>query len=317
MLEISNIEANLNFDLGEIKDLKVAFVGDVHLWHSVPSSRKDNYPETMLSKLEFIFKKNYDIIFFLGDIFHTPIVSQFYLNRVIELFETYPDVMKFEIVGNHDLMYNNPKHLRKCSLFNLHVSGVCSLFEIVKVKSGDDNLYFHATLLDAFKNPHPVEGGKNFLLGHYFYEFDHEDYVLKATDVPKDFNYVILGHDHCIYPPLEQENFIVLRPGGLSRNTSLKYNVVREVGYYEYINNKFEWVSVPVEKDVFVYERVNKLKTQDKNEAKGINELAKYVEQFQKDGSKTKVEIREVLKSLEDRTEIVAYLFKVFELVGL
>ena len=67
---------------------KVMFVGDTHFSPRTPVSRKDDYPETLLSKLNSLRSMCIDLdiktVVFLGDLINT---SQMNMEYFIKLYE--------------------------------------------------------------------------------------------------------------------------------------------------------------------------------------------------------------------------------------
>ncbi|MEZ6095108.1 MAG: metallophosphoesterase [Pirellulaceae bacterium] len=81
----------------------VIFVGDPHLESRQPGFRKDNYPQTILGKLEWIFQyaqENNYLPVFLGDWFERPRDNPNWLiSRLLDLLNAN---LAFTIYGNHD-----------------------------------------------------------------------------------------------------------------------------------------------------------------------------------------------------------------------
>jgi hypothetical protein len=81
----------------------VVFIGDPHIEARQPGFRKDNYPEAILRKLEWVFgyaRTGRLLPIFLGDLFERPRDNPNRLiNRMLDLFN---EQLSFTIFGNHD-----------------------------------------------------------------------------------------------------------------------------------------------------------------------------------------------------------------------
>ena len=71
-----------------------------------PLTRKDNYNESILKKLEWIFnfaKKNNCIVLHGGDLFDKPNISLTDLIPLVNLFRKYNDLQIYSIRGNEGM----------------------------------------------------------------------------------------------------------------------------------------------------------------------------------------------------------------------
>ncbi len=65
--------------------LSINFVGDPHLTPYTPASRKDDYPQTIISKYNKIQECSpSEIQVLLGDVFHKPVLPLKYVNLVAD-----------------------------------------------------------------------------------------------------------------------------------------------------------------------------------------------------------------------------------------
>lgn len=113
--------------------IRILTFTDVHLADSGPSSRKDDYLETMLNKLEQVkfwgIEKKCDLALCAGDIFHikTPTKNSHYLvSQAISLFKSFPFPI-YAIPGNHDLRQDNNSTLLRQPFYTLLKSGAIDL----------------------------------------------------------------------------------------------------------------------------------------------------------------------------------------------
>ena len=122
--------------VGQLKELnvfRILTLADIHISDQGPISRKDNYKETILNKLEQVKDLcetlRIDLVLISGDIFHikTPTKnSHFLVSQLITLFKSYPCPI-YTIFGNHDLRHNNIQTLINQPLNTLLKSGACNL----------------------------------------------------------------------------------------------------------------------------------------------------------------------------------------------
>lgn len=89
-----------------IKTNKIAFVGDMHLDSTTPSSRVDDYADASLNKLynlkNICVLKGIKLVILLGDVFNKHDQSNQYLNKVMKAFKSFKDenITVMSITGN-------------------------------------------------------------------------------------------------------------------------------------------------------------------------------------------------------------------------
>ena len=99
----------------------LTIISDLHLRHTNPISRSDNYAETCLRKLEQVVafcNTRGSTLLIGGDIFDKPDNPIWFVNRVIEILNRC-QVAIYVIAGNHDLKYHNLENLKESSLWTL------------------------------------------------------------------------------------------------------------------------------------------------------------------------------------------------------
>ena len=111
-----------------MEKLIINFIGDTHATSSTPSSRKDNYPESLAKKWSLINKlSKSDLNVLLGDVFHKPTMSLKYVNSVarVERGSRLEDGHRtMAIVGNHDVFYGDSSFLIRTGLGNFIETGL-------------------------------------------------------------------------------------------------------------------------------------------------------------------------------------------------
>lgn len=214
---------------------KIIFVGDLHLKGSTPISRKDNYPETMLKKLEFIWEYAESIgsttIIFLGDIFDTVNTSLQYFSHCLTLFKQIASsgIDLYTIIGNHDLRYDAMETLPITPLGILVKSEAIHILDSLVV----DDVYIAGCHYPKSPSKNTNTDLYSILLLHRFYESGfNETPISRDEAIELSYNSLILGHDHRPYvtQDIETDNSVIkiFRPGSLARNTSEQYNRLRK-----------------------------------------------------------------------------------------
>ena len=215
---------------------KIMFVGDAHLSPRIPASRKDDYPETLLRKLDSIRKlailKGVSDIVFLGDLFNAKHMTLSYFIKSFKEFKLMDEqgITLHTVIGNHDITYDNDSTLEESAIRLLYDSDVLDVRSIFTVDNTTVYLYNFTQLVSTLPKPQRMDE-YNILAGHYFYLTGFND--IEHTLTPQQciqlgYNAYILGHDHTPYTPVKQQSYEVHRPGSLSRGTSQTCQVQRE-----------------------------------------------------------------------------------------
>ncbi|HEC66445.1 MAG TPA: hypothetical protein ENI23_14255 [bacterium] len=214
---------------------RILFIGDQHIYHSSPASRKDDYPSVVFEKIAQISRLcvelEIDVCVFSGDMFTAKAIPVTYMIRVIGSFSAlraYAKKTKFyTLVGNHDLYNYDLSTLERTPLGLMIYAGVIEQlvgttdFNGVELIAGSCN----EPLIKA-TNP------ENIFFGHYFYGNQWNDKLCLLDDdiIRLGYKVVCLGHDHALYDDIKHpRGFTVLRPGSLMRGSSHRYNLEREV----------------------------------------------------------------------------------------
>lgn len=213
----------------------ILFVGDTHFSSKIPISRKDDYPNTLISKLRslgtLIKDNNVSDVIFLGDLFNTKNLDLNYFTRVLKEFlniKMTTDVKFYTIIGNHDLLYRNRELLDASPISMLRLVGA---FEDVSETRINGYTFRFCDFTTNVTDIPKATVNNEFLIGHYFFEDGFNDVEHTLTlDLCKSlgYKYYVLGHDHTPYEPVVKDTFTVYRPGSFSRGTSQTAQVHRE-----------------------------------------------------------------------------------------
>lgn len=213
---------------------KVCIVGDTHFSPKQPVSRKDNYPETLLNKLDNLLElckdNNVEDVIFLGDLINA---NQMTMEYFIILFKHFMEFKKnnirlHSIIGNHDVQHGNEDFLDKSPIVLLFKS---NLFNNNSFVIGN-KVFTLQNFYNTTDTIEPVNDDKvNILIGHYFYlnGFNDKYHTLSPEECKSlGYDYYFLGHDHTPYEPLKINGYEVHRPGSFSRATSETCQVSRD-----------------------------------------------------------------------------------------
>ena len=233
---------------------KVMFVGDCHFSPRTPVSRKDDYPETLLNKLDSLVRlcmeKEVKDIVFLGDLINNNQMTMEYFIKLYKKFLEFvvADIKLHTVIGNHDIQHGNPEFLDKSPMSILLDSGLFSNKDFIK-----DNVRFklvnYYDPLELIEKAYP--GMTNIFIGHFFYLSGFGDMAhTLSPDLCKKLGYdlYLLGHDHTPYEPLSINGYEVHRPGSFSRATSDTCQVNRDeirVCIFDTKTHKMEYKNIP------------------------------------------------------------------------
>lgn len=213
--------------------------GDTHFHNSSPSSRKDDYKVSLLTKwvkAKTISPSNVDMI--LGDVFHSssePLKFVNFLARELIVNKSFKDSEIWCIGGNHDVLYSDMSFIEVGALGNFINTGLAYLLDRRVVHVGSKRVLF---LGWNFNQSPPIwskdEADYCILFGHAFYETSPtkgKDLILSKDEIIEgNYDHVFLGHDHAKYSVIELESGQrIHRPGSFSRGSSHFYNMWKEV----------------------------------------------------------------------------------------
>ena len=294
---------------------KITIVGDVHIGNQV-RSRKDDYFETCLLKLREIFSKSTNVIF-LGDLFNTPTLELYKIQRVATLFLEFSHVNKYAIIGNHDVYNMNIQTLDRTAL------GLLSYFGL-RILTPDDNgieicgktfdtlpLRFDDITDDATRT-------SDILLGHHFFCLPCEDSLQTQYFHKSSYKAIFLGHDHKEYEPQDK----VYRPGSLLRNAATEYNFSRKPCYLvlneDFTVDRFDLTIAQNASEVFTDESFNQDAWRKRVFVEQIDTLInKYSGQLKVADKQSNYSLLEAFKELKPPKKCYNYLKSVYNVMGL
>lgn len=126
---------------------RIFYVGDVHVWHTTPRSRVDNYRQACLDILrrvgEFAEYYKAEAVLFGGDLGHDTDWPISLFHDVDEVLRAYP-CPRYTAVGNHDMDGYNLDTWKKKGLGALVKSGAIQVQNLVEIGEGFRVEFFHA-----------------------------------------------------------------------------------------------------------------------------------------------------------------------------
>ncbi len=176
--------------------VKVGICLDLHCRLINPRSRKDDYFNACIKKLEFMLK-NCDILLSAGDFFDKSRTEDVVKNRVLSLLSRY-ETKIYVVPGNHDIENDEPGTLGKTSLGNLAYHKAVTIltpdriWDIAGLRIGVLPYHIKDAKSIAFSEH------TDLILGHHFYNWSQDlTQSIEPEDVEKyNTDYLFLGHDH-------------------------------------------------------------------------------------------------------------------------
>ena len=299
----------------------IAIVGDVHISPSV-SSRKDNYFDTCLQKIEEIASKCKNIIF-LGDVFNSPTIAYNYFADFYSLLSKLKARGNnfYSILGNHDVFNEREDSRLKTSLGLAYVTNLITLILPDKpIKIG--SYTFHTSYVSFDKAKKHLSNLKldklDILLLHHYFEDQYEGFCyedLKNIGCDKIF----FGHEHSAFEKGRKQfnEFTAYRCGSLLRNSSIEYNLKRTIFYYVFDPAGIKCCSLDCMKpaeEVFTYEAFNQENLHKKQFLNNINEvISKYTNNV---STQNTFNIKTILEEINTPITNMQYIREKYELIG-
>jgi len=240
----------------------VTFIGDVHVSHVTPSSRKDDYPMIILEKLGKVAEVSpSDAYVFTGDFTHKPQLPLKYIFHVVETLAVNFGNKIYSIIGNHDIPRDKLEKLNETTLGLLFGAGIIKHLNCIKFRVGETpykiiGLDFGEDIKGSTNPNDGLGSSQKVLVTHSFYEHcgvPTDEALLTNEQINKSgVGHVVLGHDHAKYDIYHNDAGVgIYRPGSLSRGTAHNYNLEREIEvcrmefYEEYVTAKY--VTIPTD----------------------------------------------------------------------
>ena len=300
----------------------IAIVGDLHIDTKV-SSRKDDYFQTCLQKINEVCSNCKNIIF-LGDVFNRPTLP----NDYFSLFYTHLNYLKsvngnnfYTIIGNHDIYNENEESLNKTAL------GLCKVTGLIDIITPEnpmciDGYKFYSGYVSLEKTKQYLKDTtfdlNSILLLHQYFEDTYEG--LTYSDFEQvNCNKIFFGHEHTPFNNFRKiygtKEFY--RCGSLLRNSANDSNLSRHIYYFILDNNEVKVCkldNVQDAQDVFTEKAYNRENLNRNTFIKNINEVVlKYKENI---SVESKFSIKNILTELNTSNQCMAYIEEKYKTIN-
>lgn len=278
-----------------------------------PRSRKDDYFETVLAKIDFVLGE-VDQVVALGDVFHRPTISLWSMHRLMKVIKKHGKPF-YSITGNHDIYNLNMESFPRTALSLLNEAGILKIVDHFLVGP----VLFETIPMGPIPVVSKATSNNSVLLGHCFYESELDRrFSITANDLRgKGYKMVLLGHDHEPHPPEKVDETVVMRWGSLGRHTSHAYNLNRQpeflslgIGPSGITSVELVEVKCPLATEVFHPEAFQKKNSNALSFTMNVQEL---LDSFQKSSAATRMSIRMALEELKSPPLVSEYLKSLYE----
>ena len=246
--------------------IKLVFMTDTHGRANNPVSRKDDFPQTILNKIEWVVNyanMNNAYILHGGDWIHRPDTSPTWISALAKiLIKAEKPVLS--VLGNHDIYSYNISTFKRTPLSILEACDCVHFISSDKpyiIQDGEDKIQITGV------SAHPLldRGGRvsDYILTSKQYPAVHIVHGFLANkswpaDVPHTLindvcenncaDVILTGHEHSGYNIVEKNGIKFCNPGSLARVTASVGDMRDTVQIAEitYDNNTFDIKLVPV-----------------------------------------------------------------------
>jgi DNA repair exonuclease SbcCD nuclease subunit len=212
---------------------RFAFYTDIHLSGQTPRHRVDDYPQTLLKKLDEVYTRaedsGCDFVIFGGDLFHTHRIYSY--NVISAVMDVICDskLKTYSVIGQHDLKGYNRNTFDTSTL--AFVVRRCANFHIVWEPTEVEDCWLVPSHVWDDINEADIEACRsdrfNILIAHHLLTNKKQMFdVVNTTQWVKDmdagcpYQLVLSGDLHDGYEPHEVEGTWFCNPGSLARRAT-------------------------------------------------------------------------------------------------
>lgn len=224
---------------------KILFFTDTHLQEIPISSRKDNYFESIIRKIEEIKdianSENVDYVLFGGDFFSKPSPSDEVIISLIQILKKFNSRPIITILGNHDIEGRNP------DTYNRKAVKILEEAHLIKVlKDGENYPPFDTEIeiqgvnykngVDSNPDLLKVEKKRKGLIliqmvHSYVLPFKTNFQTLSLEEVANitEADIILIGHYHDGFGERRVNGKIFISPGSIARDSINQFNRIPQV----------------------------------------------------------------------------------------
>ena len=301
---------------------KFGIVGDIHIDTKV-SSRRDNYFETCLSKIEEV-SNNCKNVIILGDVFNRPSLSFEYFSLLyshLSYLKSKNGSKFWAIIGNHDVYNELEESINKTALGLCFNVGLINLISVEGTNIDGYNFYSSYVNLDKCKEHLSTLqlNNNDILLLHQYFEDSFPGVTWQDIKNIGCKN-IFVGHEHTPFEKFFKtlDDIKVYRCGSLLRNAATSSNLTRGIYYFVFDNlDDIKIASLESAKsacDVFTEKAVTQENLENKRFTKSIQEvISKYDVNV---SNHVKFSLKTILSELNAPIECFQYLESKYNLIG-
>lgn len=230
--------------------MKILFLTDTHIRGTNPSSRKDNFADSLEEKFielsSIIKEEGIDFVLHGGDLFDRPDLSISTINRFVRILKSI-EVPMYLISGNHDIYGHNPMTIGRTILSLLSIMDLLTVIEpgenyilekdklrvqltgqpyVYDIDRSDKALQYYSpkTRLESIDySIHMVHGllmDKPFIDGIPWTLIDD----IKETKA----DITLSGHYHSGFKTIDVDGKFFINPGAMARVSNTKAEIIRK-----------------------------------------------------------------------------------------
>ena len=312
--------------------MKILYFTDPHVMGKNPRSRKDEFPRTILDKLDWVLgyadRNGITTVLCGGDLFHRPDTAESVVNDVIDVVKRYPSITIYGVGGNHDFYGYNPDTIPRTMLGILDKTGIYKLIkpgEVHKIGNviitgqhadyrldrGNEWGYVGTAKSNDWGCPgaspmvtYSIHISHGFLTDHKWPDMVPHTVIDDIQDKVK-CDLLLTGHDHHGFGIIKRGEKTFCNPGALGRISAAVGEMNRDVNVCVIDTDTFEVSLIPVSIALPADEILDRAELEkEKEQERGMNMFIAEVGEFSVEVSGT-LEVIEAIAGREELDEAV------------
>ena len=281
-------------------------ITDTH-FKSSSNNRTGSLLEDQKAKLQWVVNycnEHNAVLLHAGDVFDKPSVPDIVKNSLAQVLRGLNSHKFIAINGNHDRLWDNNDSIDKTSYGVWRSHGLMSDMNGMTLDLGECFLTNQVPLINR--------GKPQIVLFHGFLNIDDGKNSFYFQDISANITdqvYIVLGHDHVEYDPLEfQSNIKIFRPGSFTRltrdDTSMRVPKLLHIRIRDG-RMQYKLVSITAARPA---EEIFKAKLTNVTKAQQRNTYEEIISQI-RNASKTSMTLEEAICQVADES-VQNYLFR-------